>query len=237
MYKLKEGFEVHNTLNKDLYSNLKLKPEIRERLLDIVGYFVHDYLDFEIPVLDVHLVGSNASFNYTDTSDIDLHIITNFEMINDIGSDKIQTLFNLEKASFNASYNIFIKGREVELYIEDVNASAISNGVYSIFNDSWIKFPSPISAKKLDTSKDLADYVERIDAALDSNSSVEVQNMINDIYNMRKTSLIKDGEYGYGNQLFKDIRSIGKLDELKDKFKEFKSYELTLEEYDYGKLY
>ena len=94
-----------------------------------------------------------------------------------------------------------------------------------------------ISAKKLDTSKDLADYVERIDAALDSNSSVEVQNMINDIYNMRKTSLIKDGEYGYGNQLFKDIRSIGKLDELKDKFKEFKSYELTLEEYDYGKLY
>ena len=203
----------------------------------IVGFFVHDYLDFEIPVLDVHLVGSNASFNYTDTSDIDLHIVTNFEMIEDISSEKIQTLFNLEKSSFNASYNIFIKGREVELYIEDVNAGAVSNGVYSLFNDDWIRFPSPISAKKLDTSKDLADYVERIDRALDSNSSDEVQNMINDIYNMRKTSLIRDGEYGYGNQLFKDIRSIGKLDELKRKFKEFKSYELTLEEYDYGKLY
>jgi hypothetical protein len=53
--------------------------------------------------------------------------------------------------------------------------------------------------------------------------------MIDDLYILRKNGLISDGEYGKGNQTFKEIRSIGLLQDLKDSYMELKSKELSLE--------
>ena len=46
---------------------------------------------------------------------------------------------------------------------------------------------------------------------------------------MRKNSLDAEGEYGKGNQIFKEIRNCGLLDAAKDAYKSFRSKEITIE--------
>jgi len=63
--KLIESYEIHEQLNKKIFDGEKLKPEVREKILDIVDEFI-DNLWIKIDVLDIQLLGSNASYNYTD---------------------------------------------------------------------------------------------------------------------------------------------------------------------------
>lgn len=44
----------------------------------------------------------------------------------------------------------------------------------------------------------------------------EINKFIDDIYLLRKTSIMTDGEYGKGNMVFKEIRNNGYLDKLKE---------------------
>lgn len=220
--------EIHDTLNPKIFSGDKLKPEIREKINEIVDAFVNR-LTVKPDILDVELVGSNASYNYTKHSDLDVHIVTNFELLSkDVFL--LQALYNAEKSAFNKSHDIFIKGLNVELYIEDVNAGAASNGVYSVLNDKWIKFPKPLTdIQEYDLSRQVSIWQDKIQKALTSGSFEDVKNVINTLYMIRKNSIAIDGEYGKGNQLFKEIRNLGLLDALKQRADEVLSQELSME--------
>lgn len=224
-----ESFEKHDTLNPKIWgSNNELLPEVKKKLFDIVSYFVES-LSVPVTPIDAHLVGSNASYNYTDKSDLDLHIIVNFDTI-DAPKEITQLLFNSDKGAFNASHDITIHGVEVELYIEDVKATTVSNGIYSLFDDEWIKFPV-----KLDSVPDVnVDALTNkweliIQEALTNGDSNDIQEVIDTLYLIRKNSIDVDGEYGKGNILFKSIRNKGLLQELKDALNSKKSKELSLE--------
>lgn len=230
---LNEKFEVHDTLNPKLWStDNKLLDDVKLRIVEIIEQFVSTTCE-EVPlnIVDVRLVGSQCNYNYTQYSDLDIHIVTNFELLP--ASDTIlQALYNALKTKFNNDYNITIKGIDVELYVEDIKSTAVSNGIYSIYQDKWIKFP-----KKLDDIPqiDISDKVTKcstyINKILNSDNSDSITDTINDIYMIRKNSLDRDGEYGEGNLLFKEIRNLGLLDALKDKYKEVRSKELTLEHF------
>lgn len=44
----------------------------------------------------------------------------------------------------------------------------------------------------------------------------EINNFIDDVYLLRKSSIMSDGEYGKGNLVFKELRNNGYLDKLKE---------------------
>ena len=232
---MNESFELHETLNPKLWtSENTLIPEVGDALKKIVSeYISNSEILSEQDIIDAELVGSNASYNYTDESDLDLHLVVNME---DLSCDPelVQIACNAEKASFNRNYNLSVKGVEVELYVEDVKASTASNGIYSLFKEEWVKFPEPINSTDYSTDPEfiakLDELIVEVNQVLSSASSVfEVQDEINNLYNTRRESIMSEGEYGFGNQLFKEIRSMGLLDDLKDKKYELASKELSLE--------
>jgi hypothetical protein len=142
----------------------------------------------------------------------------------------LQALYNAEKSSFNKNHDIKIKGTEVELYIEDVGSGTASNGVYSVVQDKWIKHPMRIeNLPEYDLSRQVEIWKSKINAALQSSDLDEVKNCVNVLYMIRKNSIAVDGEYGKGNQLFKEIRNIGLLDALKEKSNELLSQQLSME--------
>jgi hypothetical protein len=52
--------------------------------------------------------------------------------------------------------DIKIHGIEIELYIQDIRSTTVSNGIYSICDNVWIKEPKPIkSYTKHNTEKEL----------------------------------------------------------------------------------
>lgn len=229
--KLVEEFVLHDTLNPILFDqNNKLKSDVRQKLLDIVDEFC-DFVDQDVSfnIIDVLLVGSQASYNYTDQSDLDLHLVVNLSDICDKCPQIVQSLFNSEKSRFNLNYDINVKGIDVEVYVEDINASTVSNGIYSLYNNDWIKFPRPIESFPEIDQDFLSKLKSEIEVVFSSSSADEVQDMIDQIYLMRKYGLQDGGEFDKRNLAFKQLRNDGYLDRLRDKYYELKSKELSLE--------
>lgn len=221
---------MQKELNPKLWEDKKLKRDVREAIIDIVSEFM-DNLIIPVEILDVRVVGSNASYNYTEHSDLDVHIISNLELVGS-PTEIVQALYNSERSNFNRTHNIKIKGIDVELYVEDVNSSVTSNGIYSVIDDIWIKEPQMVKERsvKID-KKELRDLVNSVKSVLTDGDSDDIKDCINMLYLMRKDSIATDGEYGVGNLLFKEIRNRGLLSALKDKYNEMISDELTLEHY------
>ena len=222
--------EYHDTLNPKLWENNSLKSDVKNKLLEIYQTFISKLKENEIPieVIDVLLLGSNAAYNYTDNSDIDLHIITDFSNL-PLNDTLTQIFYNNEKSKFNDDYDITIKGLPVEVYIEDINAGNMTDGVYSLLQDKWIKFPEHNPPKEVDYTKLLDVYKNKISTALNSGSSEKIKDMINEIKMLRKVALMDGGIYSKGNLVFKELRNDGSIDNLYNKLHELTSQELSLE--------
>lgn len=228
---MNEATEVHDVLNPQIWTeDGKLHPDVEKQLYKIVDAFV-DFCDIKLEIVDVHLVGSNASFNYNSKSDLDLHIVVNFSLM-PASKEILQVALNREKAAFNDYYDISVKGVKVELYVEDINSGTMSNGIYSLFMGRWIKFPKPIIINKnVDFSDTLSKWENKKDNAIKNKDADQVKTLINTAYMIRKNSLAIDGEYGNGNLLFKELRSSGILQDLKDALRNIQSDDLSLEQY------
>ena len=228
---LTEKLEKHDILNPKLWtSDNKLIPEVRTKIIETINQFLST-IEIETNVIDARIVGSQASYNYSEHSDLDVHIVSNYELM-DASEEIIQTLYNALKTKFNTDYDISIKGIDVELYVEDIKSTAVSNGIYSVYQDAWIKFPKKLTdIPDVDISAEYADWEQKINKLIKNGNNNSIQKAIDDLYIIRKDSLSVDGEYGKGNQLFKELRNNGLLDDLKNAYKKVTSKELSLEHY------
>ena len=121
IYGLNEKIEKHNELNPLLFDNEDLKPEVKEKIKDIVSTFKKDLLEsgVSIEIKDIILVGSNVSYNYTKNSDLDIHIVVDSSKL-DCNPEIYTLLYGAYRSLFNKNYDITIKGIPVEIYVEIV---------------------------------------------------------------------------------------------------------------------
>ena len=217
---------VHDDLNPVLWENEKLKPQVKEKILALVDEF-QSTLDVPLTILDINIVGSNAAYNYTDKSDVDVHIITNFE---EYGYPKefVEAAMNAFKTNFNNKYDIDYEGFNVEVYVEDVRSSPQSNGIYSVLGDKWIKEPSAPELIEIDLEPELTSYKDIINYILRDGTEEDIVNIIDQLYLDRRNSLVTDGEFGKHNIIFKQLRNDGLLDALKQRRVELASEELSI---------
>lgn len=217
-------------LNPNLWEDSRLKPDVLEGIKNIYEFFINHFIDESIPLdpVDVRIVGSNASYNYTDKSDVDIHIIDGNTNKKDI------TRYAQWRATrdFNDKYEITLKGVPVELYIEDIDKPAVSNGVYSVSDGRWLRYPLPEYSpepSELPTIDENNEWVQLIKQAEKNASAKEIQALINKLYEMRKESIADDGERGRGNLMFKALRNAGYIDRIKKALDKAVSKELSVE--------
>ena len=235
--KINEEFQIHDKLNPKLWDDAQqLKPEVKNKIIEIVDYF-EEGLQVPLNIVDIQLCGSNASYNYTEQSDLDVHIIANFEVITE-DTEILQTVYDLEKSRFNKDYDITIHGIEIELYVQDIRAGINSNGIYSVLDNSWVKKPKPIThVTKHNTDKEVEKWKKHIVRVLKAGNYDDIVNCINTLYLIRHNSLNVEGsEFGKANQIFKDIRNLGLLDKLKVAQKQAKAKQLSLESLSPGQI-
>jgi predicted nucleotidyltransferase len=224
---LVEEITKHNTLNSKLFTKTEvLKETVRKKMLEIVDEFLDNLREqnIEIKVDDVLLVGSNANYNYTKDSDIDLHIIANTKNMK-YEMEIANALYSAYRTLFNKNLDINIYDIPLELYVEVENTPRNSNGVYSVKKDKWEKKPVQEEIPEYDKEvldklvdkweKRCKDLLDRI-AADKLDDEKQVVKLIEDIYEkLRKAGLAK-GEYHEKNLAFKELRNHGYLDKLKD---------------------
>ncbi len=79
---LKE-YETQHQLNPKLWTDDQCLPDkIRNGFLKIATKFF-DFLEIDTNVNDIILIGSNANYNWTEHSDIDLHVVINYLDVGD----------------------------------------------------------------------------------------------------------------------------------------------------------
>ena len=132
----------HDQLNSKLWEGDKLKPEVREKLVEIGNTWAEFSSIPQEAIKDMILVGGNANFNYTDFSDIDLHLLVDKDDMPDC-PDLLDDYLKDKKQLWSLSHDISIYGHDVELYAQDVNAEFPANqGVYSLTQDNWMVPPT-----------------------------------------------------------------------------------------------
>jgi hypothetical protein len=224
-FDINEDIEKHTELNPKLFDGTKLKKEVREKALEVANELIKTLEEADIPfkLQDIVLTGSNASYNYTKDSDADIHLIADLTGIED--PDNIYpSIFNAYKSSFNSKYDIDFYGISVEVYIESADTKVVSNGIYSILNDTWIKEPEEQNIPEIDlaeiadTLKPWEDEYKKLVKAIESAKIADetpINNFIDALYEVRAKGLSTGGEYSVENLLFKEFRNKGYLDNLK----------------------
>lgn len=247
--KLEESIEKHDTLNPKLWNkNKTLKPEVTSKIRNLVGEFLNELAEDGVKIFvdDIILVGSNCSYNYTKDSDLDVHIIANTKNLT-CPDDLYTKLYSAYRTIFNKKFDISFYDIPVELYVETDEMPRISNGCYSVVSQRWLSEPSLSDIPEVDQAtidkvfqewdnryKTLIQKIENSENYQES--TVEVEKYIEDIYNLRKTSLPTEGEYGLGNLIFKEVRNCGYLDALKELRNELLSKAFSLESLQAEKL-
>ena len=219
-----ESFETHTSLEPRLWADEELKPAVRRKLLKIAQDFI-DGLPVEIDVEDVTLTGSLANYNWSNYSDVDLHIIVNF-----LGVDEnralVKSFFDNARMRWNDLHNIRIKGYDVEIYVEDARETHKSSGIYSILNGEWIKKPKRYQSeinfsaarRKADDLEFQVNIVSNLIAAKKYKVALRnIERLKTKIRNIRRAGLeSKKQEFSVENIAFKILRRNGTLDLLSD---------------------
>lgn len=219
-----KSFNFKKQLNPKIWEDNKLKKNVRKRLIKIAKEFVKS-TDIEFIPVDIVIVGSIASFNWSKYSDIDLHIITDFKSIND-NTELVKNYLYSKKCEWNNDHrDLKIYGYDVELYAQDINEENESNGIYSVKYNHWIKIPSA-KHKQLDKNaiKEIAAiyinkieyYNRKFDELSSDKAFLLLQSKVNYLYDLiiqgRKKSLPVEGEQATGNIIFKVLRRSGHLE-------------------------
>lgn len=226
---LQPGFDKHEALNSLLWQNSKnLFPEVKEKLLKIANHF-QKYVDVDFPIIDVIITGGQTGKYYTAHSDIDLHLITDYDQIE--CDQEAAELFDTKRKLYQAEYDIKIKGIPVELYVEDIKQPA-KGGSYSIIHGKWIR-QSTEPDKEIDNDKILK-FSQKlstlINRALASNDIGKLKNIKKQIWQFRQNGLAKDGEFGTANLVFKTLRNSGILKNLLLKIKDLENKNLSIDQ-------
>ena len=222
---LVEDIEKHEELNPALFEDSKLKPEVKDKINEIVNEFLKEFeeAEVELEVQDIILTGSNASYNYTKDSDLDIHIVADVSKIEDtLKLHKV--IYDAYKSAFNKKFEIELNKVPVELYVETQDTPLVSNGIYSVVNDGWVKEPTKEDIPEVDQEaidKAFKPWEKRYKALLaDTTDEVEdeadIDKFIDSLYELRAKGLSTDGEYSIENLVFKEMRNKGYLDNLKE---------------------
>ena len=115
-----EAVEKHDTLNPKLWDEGgNLKPEVREKILEIVKEFTDGLEEDEIKfkIKDIIICGSNCSYNYNEMSDLDVHIRMDTKSL-ECPDNLYPLLYSAYRSLFNKKFDIDFYGIPVEIYVE-----------------------------------------------------------------------------------------------------------------------
>lgn len=210
-----QGYERHNELNPKLWKGNSLDPKIKAALLDIAGAF-EEFIDIQVPVVDVLITGGQVSYHYTEHSDLDLHLVIDYSQVK--CDQEVGELLDSKRLLFKQQHSIDLRGIPVEPGTEDLNNPSVS-AAYSIVKDQWLRQPKNYGSQINDQQikKHTLQWVKIIKAVLSKNDSETAKKCLNLLRKYRKTGLKQTGEYGVENLVYKTLRNQGMVQMLADR--------------------
>jgi len=219
-----ESFRIRDSMQEDIWQNEMLKPEVKKRLIEIAENFLNG-LEVDVQMEDLRFTGSLANYNWSQYSDVDMHIVVDFSKVNE-DVELVKAYFDEARMRWNDKHRIMIHGFEVEIYVEDVDEDHKSSGIYSILDDEWLNKPDP-DGDGIDyetAQKKASDFVNRTQSIEKLVSKEKYQIALDriertkqKIRDMRQAGLeSEEAEFSTENIAFKILRRDDILKQLND---------------------
>jgi len=210
-----------DNLYPKFWNNGKLDPIIARKLMAIADDIIKS-LDLGVEIEDVIITGSIASFNWHDLSDVDLHIMLDFEKIDD-NFALVKRMLDQTRINWNKKHNILIHGKEVELYFQHYTEPHEANGIWSLELEKWLAQPVKLNPEiDIKTTEKKAEAIARqiehlfeLFADKKFKETHEYAGKVKTkIARMRTLGLSDQGIYSPENLAFKMLRNAGYLEKL-----------------------
>ena len=218
--------DIHRELNPNLWDNDQLRPKVQIALLKIARVY-YKFLALDIPIVDIVISGSQANYNYSKHSDIDLHLIVNY---GDVECDMpVDELFDTKRKLWKEQHDIEIYGMPVEVYVEDTAKPAVSS-TYSLLKNKWISEPAKpaLDFNEDEVSRITMKWVRAIKGAVKTSDLEQIEMVKDLLWAYRKAGLAKEGEFGTANIVFKFLRNSGVTANLLDSIRYLKDQSLSI---------
>lgn len=224
------SFKIQDKLNPKIWVKDKLNSRVRLRLLDIADDFMDELSINWVKPTDIVLTGSIANYNWSRYSDIDIHIIMDYNKIYK-KTKMVEDYFNAKKELWKINHEqLKIYGFPVEIYVQDIKEKNKNSGQYSLNKNEWIQKPSNIEdsiinkefikSKAIKFINDIDNLNKKLKKEKDNNKLENIgkktKQILNKLKGIRKESLKRSGEMGSGNIIYKIIRRTGRLDTIWD---------------------
>ena len=203
------------------WKNENLNTIVARKLMAIADEVIES-LDLDIDVEDVIITGSIASYNWHALSDIDLHIMLDFEKI-DKNFDLVKRMLDQTRINWNKKHNIRIADKEVELYFQHYTEPHEANGIWSLELEKWLVRPVKAepeidivtTEKKAEAIAQTIEHLFEMFIEKKYKESYEYAGKIKDkIAKMRQSGLDDEGIYSPENLAFKMLRNANYLEKL-----------------------
>ncbi len=136
--------EYNTVLNPTIWDHDHLKPQVRGALLRMAEDFI-DFVGIPFEIKDIIITGGNVNYTYTKDSDIDLHIVADFDSVQ--CDREVAELFDTKRLLYKKQHDLKIQGIPVELYIEDHRTPGVTAGMFSLAQDEWLRKPNKVVPK------------------------------------------------------------------------------------------
>ncbi len=222
------SFKPKTELHPKLWVNNKLNSRVRLRLLDIADDFIDTLAVDWVKPKDIVFTGSLANYNWSKYSDIDIHVILDYNKVYK-KKEFVEDYFSSKKELWlNEHPKLSIYGFPIELYVEDTNEQSTSSGIYSLNKNEWIKEPVDFEDVKLN-AKYIKDYAAKLMTQIDNiekkqknakddykveQCRKELLKIFDRLKKIRKEGLNKGGEMSSGNIIFKILRRTKYIDKI-----------------------
>lgn len=229
----------NSTLDPKIWNDDKtIKPDIRDALLKIAEDF-YNSTDLNGEIHDILFIGSSANYNWTPSSDVDLHLVIDIaeEKINEEYARKFMDSLGFK---WNTEHDIEIKEHPVEVYLQDIrepNSTAQLSrdgaAIYSLFDGRWLQEPEKRNLK-VDAEKIKQKYQTiklKVEKLVQTNDIEKLKELMKSIRNYRNTGLASGGEFCVENLVFKALRKSGELKTIKDTINQVYDKQVSLPEH------
>jgi hypothetical protein len=231
--KVKDAMQDHAELNATYWKGDKMDPDVRAKLTKM-GQDYFDDLQKKLPNIklqDILFSGSLANYNYTKSSDIDVHVVVDTSKVScdkRVVSGYIMLMNKYEHETANLS--VF----DTPLQISLSTSAKETGGAYSLLNATWLN--KPVHPKPTYTKRELTEQVETYHLKITELQEAYTKNpatfdcerakaLSYQLGNGRTAGLKRDGYSSIENNLYRILRSVGDLKILREIKKQCKADE------------
>lgn len=213
---------LHKNLNQKLWNGSELDGEVKDKLLEISDEF-YNFLGIKTKMNDVLFTGSLANYNYSQYSDIDVHLEVDFSKVAE-DEELVKEFFFTKSTLWDLKHDIKVKGFPVQMFVQDITKEPIkTSGIFSLVKNEWIQKPSheEFTIDKKSLAKKIKKFIDKVELLDKYKLSPEklyehAKKLKDDINRMRQSGLDEGGEYSLENLAFKYLRNNNYLEKLKD---------------------